>query len=284
MRERCALSWTQARRLVRSGKVHVDGALVPEPSFIPPVGSSVSLDTDRRRPARRVTVDPSRILHRDPHLLVVDKPPGLVSVPPTPTGEATLLDQLVGLTGTPVFAVHRLDQGTSGLMVFACSAAAAQGLEELFRVHDVQRTYLALCHGTPAAPALWDDPVLVQKPDAPAREVPAVTRVLSSTPAGNAALLHLALATGRWHQVRLHAAAHGHPILGDREHGDPSRDRPFRPPRLALHSHTLALRHPVTGGTLDFTLPLPADLEALLRRIRTGASGGAAPCPCGPQA
>ena len=250
------------------GKVHVDGVLAATPQLIPPAGAEITLDPDRRRPSRRPDLAPDRILYSDTHLLVVDKPPGLVSVPPTSTGEPTVQDHLIRMTGAPVRGVHRLDHGTSGLMVFARSAAAAEAFDGAFRAHAVRRTYLALCHGHPAAPARWDEPLTLRKPDGPPREVSAVTRLLSARPAGPGALLHLALDTGRWHQVRLHAALHGHPLLGDRTHGDPTLDRPFRPRRLALHSHTLEFDHPITGAQFRFEMPLPRDLVDLLARLR----------------
>ncbi len=270
VRDRLGLSWKNAKTLVTTGKVHVDGVLVTTPQSTPDAGAEISVDTNRRRPSRRRSFPEERILHRDEHLFVVDKPIGLVSVPPTPTGESTILDHLIRITGGPVLAVHRLDHGTSGLMLFARSDDTAATLEEMFRRHAVRRTYLALCHGHPTAPARWAEPLTLRKPGAPPGEVTATTNLLSSNPAGPAALLHLAPQTGRWHQVRLHAALHGHPLLGDRDHGNPTLDRPLRPRRLALHSHTLALRHPVTGEDLSFDVPLPADLSDLLARLEAG--------------
>jgi 23S rRNA pseudouridine1911/1915/1917 synthase len=268
LRDRLGLSWRDAKALVAQGKVHVDGVLVEAPQTVPPEGAAVTVDTDRRRPSRRPGLEASRILHHDADLIVVDKPPGLVSVPPTPTGEPTVLEHLRRLTGGVVHAAHRLDHGTSGLMVFACSDIAATALDGALRRHEVRRTYLALCHGLPSAPARWDEALTLHKPDGPPRQVRAVTNLLDATPAGPAALLHLALETGRWHQIRLHAALHGHPLLGDRAHGDAARDRALRPRRLALHSHTLALHHPVTGAALRFERPLPPDLAELLARLQ----------------
>lgn len=267
VRERLGLSWKEAKAMVTGGKVHVDGDMVSEPQAAPAPGAEISVDTDRRRPSRRVTFGDKRILLQDEHVLVVDKPSGLVSVPPTPTGEPTVLDHLARITGSPVQGVHRLDHGTSGLMLFARSQEATGVLERAFQRHEVQRTYLAICRGLPQAPTLWDEPLTLTKPGAAPREVSAVTRLLSADAAGPAALVHLALDTGRWHQVRLHAALHGHPVLGDRDHGDPARDRPLKTRRLALHSHTLVLTHPITGEPLSFECPLPPDLEQLLARL-----------------
>ena len=264
VRERLGLSWKDAKRLVTTGKVHVDGHLCATPQMIPEPGARITVNTDRRRPSRRPSLSEDRLLHRDEHLLVVDKPPGLVSMPPTPTGESTVLDHLERLIGARVLPVHRLDHGTSGLMLFALTDAAAAALDGLFRRHAVRRTYLAICHGHPNAPARWAEPLTIRKPGVPSREVSAVTNLLSAEPAGPAALLHLALETGRWHQIRLHAALHGHPLLGDRDHGDPTLDKPLRAGRVALHSHTLDLTHPVTGEELHFELPLPPDLADLL--------------------
>ena len=268
IRDRLGLSWKEAKALVTGGKVHVDGDMVNVLQAVPAVGARLSVDTDRRRPSRRTAFGEEQILLQDEHLLVVDKPSGLVSVPPTSTGEPTVLDHLVRITGDPVHGVHRLDHGTSGLMLFARSQEAAEVLDDGFRRHAVRRTYLAICHGLPQAPIRWEEPLTLHKPGAPPREVSAVTQLLSAEPAGTTAFVHLALETGRWHQVRLHAALHGHPILGDRDHGDPARDRPLRPPRLALHSRSLVFTHPITGETLSFECPLPPDLAQLLARLR----------------
>ena len=267
VRERLDLSWKDAKALVTTGKVHVGGLLCVAPQTIPDVGAEITVDSDRRRPARRPPFEADRILHRDEHLLVVDKPSGLVSLPPTPTGEPTVLDHLLRITGAPVHAVHRLDHGTSGLMIFARTHRAAAALDEALRRHAVRRTYLALCHGQPAAPTQWNKTLTIKKPDAPSRTVHALTNVLSARAIGPAALLHLALETGRWHQVRLHAALYGYPLLGDRAHGDPVRDRGVGIRRLALHSHTLHLAHPVDGSDLSFSLELPAALAEVVSRL-----------------
>ena len=264
VRERLGLSWKDAKRLVTTGKVHVNGCLCTTPQVVPDQGAEITVNTDRRRPSRRPSLSEGSLLFLDEHLLVVDKPPGLVSVPPTPTGEPTVLDHLVRLTDARVLAVHRLDHGTSGLMLFARNHAAAAALDTMFRRHEVRRTYLAICHGHPDAPARWTEPLTLRKPGKPRLEVSAITNLLSAEPAGPAALLHLALETGRWHQVRLHAALHGHPLLRDQDHGDPILDKPLRPGRVALHSHTLRLTHPMTGTELHFELPLPPDLADLL--------------------
>ncbi|MFH1531521.1 MAG: RluA family pseudouridine synthase [Pseudomonadota bacterium] len=270
MRDRLGLSWKDAKALVTTGKVHIGGVLVTTPQTVVDAGTEVSVDTDRRRSSRRPELRADQIIHLDEHLLIVDKPTGLVSMPPTPTGEPTVLDHLVRLVGAPVIAVHRLDHGTSGLMIFARTERTAADLDDALRRHAVRRTYLALCHGHPRAPARWDEPLVIRKPDEPPREVAAATNLLSARPVGPAALLHFALETGRWHQVRLHAALHGHPLLGDRDHGDPSQDRPLHPRRLALHSHTLEFCHPVTGEELRFEQPLPGDLTDLLARLGGG--------------
>lgn len=267
VRERLDLSWKDAKALVTTGKVHLGGALCVAPQTIPAAGTEVTVDSDRRRPARRPSFGADRILHRDEHLLVVDKPSGLVSLPPTPTGEPTVLDHLLRITKEPVHAVHRLDHGTSGLMVFARTHRAAAALDEALRQHAVRRTYLALCHGPPKSPLQWNTPLTIKKPDASPRKVQAVTHVLDARPVGPIALLHVALETGRWHQVRLHAALYGYPLLGDRAHGDPARDRGLGIRRLALHSHTLQLTHPVDGSDLQFSLELPAALTEVLSRV-----------------
>lgn len=213
-------------------------------------------------PNRRLRL---RALHEDPDLLVVWKPPGLAMHPGPGHGTDTVLNALVGAWPDLLHLgaerewglVHRLDRGTSGLLLVARSAAAHAALVEAFAARRVTKEYLALVAGAP--------PGAEGEVDEPVDGKPARTRweVVERGPA--AALVRAWPETHRMHQVRLHLAGLGCPVLGDARHGG---DRGPRAPRLALHAHRLALAHPTTGAPLALEAPLPRDLRRLWSRLR----------------
>ncbi len=192
------------------------------------------------------------IVFHDEHVVVVEKPSGVLSAP-TPEGDrGHLADLLVRgpLPGKPLRVVHRLDLETSGLLVLARSDGANRVLSEAFRVHDVEREYLAVVEGVPSGEA-WTI-------DAPIDGRGARTHFVREAVYGSfATRLRARLETGRTHQVRLHLSGAGHPVLGDRRYG---RRTAFDPPRLALHATLLAFAHPVTGERMRFESAWPADL------------------------
>jgi len=205
-----------------------------------------------------------RVVHVDEHVAVVEKPAGLL-IAPTPEGDrGTLVDLLARevLPGAPALVVHRLDLPTSGLLVVARSTLANRALAERFRTHDVEREYLAIVRGRVA----WD---------ATSCEAPVAGRAARTTFACEerlgdvASVVRAQLETGRTHQVRIHLAHLGHPVLGDRQHGGAARAA-GDPPRLALHAAVLGFAHPATGEPLRFTSPWPGDLARWLERARAG--------------
>jgi 23S rRNA pseudouridine1911/1915/1917 synthase len=156
-----------------------------------------------------------------------------------------------------VFVVHRIDLPTSGLLVFARTAAANRALSERFRVHDIDRAYLAVLAGRVA-----DDRFTVR---APVGGKDAVSHLQVERRIGDrATLVRVRLETGRTHQIRIHAAHLGHPVLGDPAYG---RVTDFDPPRLALHATRLGFPHPHTGEPLAFDSPWPADLTPWLEAL-----------------
>ena len=196
------------------------------------------------------------ILHRDEHLLVVDKPAGvLVVAAPGRTG-ATLLDLLSRQEGGRPHAVHRLDEGTTGAMVVATTEAGRDAMVELFRCHSVQRDYLALVVGRPSPPAGRIDSRL--QDDGVVRIVAhggqtAITNYETLARRGRLTLVRCRLETGRRNQIRVHMQALGCPIAGDRKYGYRSRSgEAFARPML--HSWRLGFDHPL--------LPLRVDVEA----------------------
>jgi 23S rRNA pseudouridine1911/1915/1917 synthase len=215
----------------------------------------------------------------DRHLLVIAKPAGLVTHPTENRRTGTLVNRLLGM-GVPLSAgsgplrpgiVHRLDAGTSGLMVVACTDESHEALTAMLRVHAIERRYLALVRGDPANDAFAVDAPLGRRLDkvivdhTDGREAETAFEVRERF--GASTLLEAAPRTGRTHQIRVHLKAIGHPILGDRAYGGGGADatalglaRPF------LHSWRIGFDHPFTGDRIDLEEPLPQELEDALGR------------------
>jgi 23S rRNA pseudouridine1911/1915/1917 synthase len=245
-------------------------------------GDVVRLWDDRpgsasRRGARRIgDLD---IVFEDDALIVVNKPPGVLSVPLDAAGEEPSMKDLVAAHwrshAREPLVVHRIDRDTSGLVVFARSREASQALKAQFLRRDAERLYLALVEGVPV-PAegtwrdwlSWDDRALHQRvvPARRARAVEAVTRYRAVETFAGAALVELALVTGRQHQIRAQAAAHGHPLVGERMY----RDVPavVDAPRQMLHAARLGLEHPRSRQRLTLESRPPSDFRKLVARLR----------------
>jgi 23S rRNA pseudouridine1911/1915/1917 synthase len=266
------LSRRQARVLLDIGGVFIDGRRVKVAGrpmhageeVVAVVGGALARATGRPgRDAR--ALDESRLpphteVFEDEDLVVVDKPAGLLTAP-TPESDrnnlASLLERRQG--SGRIFVVHRIDLETSGLLVFAKNEDANRTLSEMFRRHDLERVYLAVVAGA--------FPDRVRRIDRPVAGRPAVTHVAVRERLGRqATVLECRLETGRTHQIRIHARAVGHPVLGDDRYGGPFPAAP--PPRMALHATTLAFAHPRTRAPLSFTSPLPPDLSTWLERVR----------------
>lgn len=255
------LSRRKARVLLDLGGVFIDGArtkvagklLRPGQVVTANVGGALdraSGEVGRAARARDEAALPAfTIVHQDADLVIVDKPAGLLTAPTPESDRNNLAKLLEEKLGAPIFVVHRLDLDTSGLLVFARTPDANRALSERFRVHDVTRRYLAVLRGV-----LADDARTVDLPVAGRR---AVTHVKVLERFAAATLVECRLETGRTHQIRLHARHLGHPVLGDRQHGEPSA---IDPPRMALHAAELGIVQPRTGEALRFESPWPADL------------------------
>lgn len=211
-------------------------------------------------------------LYEDEHLLVVDKPAGIASVPSPGVRGASLAEQ-VARVRPGARPAHRLDLETSGAILFARSERVLEALIELFRERRVEKRYLALVRGTPRPPegevrlpiARADKRAVVA-----ARGQPALTRYRVLRQLGAASLVEARPETGRYNQVRLHLAAIGHPLLGDRKYGL-GRGDPVRLRRTALHAAGLRLPHPVQRGrVVEVESPLAADLEEALAQLESG--------------
>lgn len=250
---------------------------------------------------------PLDILFEDEHIIVINKPAGMVVHPAAGNWEGTLVHALLhhcpDLTGIGGVErpgiVHRLDKGTSGVMVAAKSEAAHQVLSKLFKAHQINRKYIALVHGCPKAPegtidlplgrSLGDrkkiSPVYKNSKGRKARRAVTHYRVLETygvagrgrppcLPVKGAttggcpyALLELTLETGRTHQIRVHLAAKGHPVVGDTTYGKREKEKIINRP--ALHAQALGFNHPVTGEYMEFKADMPQDMEKAVKGVKS---------------
>jgi 23S rRNA pseudouridine1911/1915/1917 synthase len=265
---------------VRRARVTVDGAAAASKSKVwggERIEVRVEMDAAARASAPQDI--PLTIVHEDAHLLVIDKPAGLVVHPGSGNPDGTLLNALLhrapALNGVPrAGIVHRLDKNTSGLLVVAKTLEAHTSLVRQLQSRSVQREYLALVAGVPAAQGrveapIGRHPVARTRMAVVARGKSAVTR-FRVLRAGTAwSLVECHLETGRTHQIRVHMHSIGHPLLGDPVYGSTKLARALPEParsftRQALHATRLELMHPATGVKLALHAPLPADLAELL--------------------
>lgn len=273
------LARAEVQRAIAEGRVTVDGLVRPK-SFRLSGGEEV--EAEFRSPGE-VEPEPGAlaVLHQDRHLMVVSKPPGLPTHPTAARRTGTLVNRLLSL-GVPLSSmgganrpgiVHRLDAGTSGLIVVAKDDATHAALSEVFRRHEVDRRYLALVRGrVNHADMLIEAPLGRDRARVRVRPVTgrdAATRVLVRERLPRSTLVEARPRTGRTHQIRVHLSAVGHSVLGDRAYGGGGEDaaalglaRPF------LHSWRLAFDHPATGERIELEDPLPPDLAEALRRAR----------------
>jgi len=287
------LSRSRVKSLIEEGRAHTEEGPVRAPAEPVRAGLHYALDVPEPVAATPAPEPiPFTILHEDADLIVLDKPPGLV-VHPAPGNETGTLvnallahcgEQLPGIGGARrPGIVHRLDKDTSGVMVAAKSELAMAALSAAFARHDLERAYLALVWGLPApASGALEGPIGRDPRDRKRMAVvarggkPALTRYVTQRGWGTAAsLLECRLATGRTHQIRVHLARSGHPVVGDplylrripaaaRSLAEPARSALLDFPRQALHAASLGFTHPRTGAPMRFAAPPPADMQALL--------------------
>jgi 23S rRNA pseudouridine1911/1915/1917 synthase len=277
-------SWGSIRKLVSTGKVRVSGRAAMEPRQAVLPGSEVQIHMTAPRP-KPGEVQAEHVLFCDPHVIVVKKPVGISSV--EHEDEPTSLQQQIHdwlcrrerRTCPPLRVVHRLDKVTSGVMVFARSVAAQLELKEQFRAHTTGRHYVAVAHG-----AVHDQTLsyrLVRNRGDGIRGTTSdpnlgrhsMTHVVARERLRRVSVLECRLETGRTHQIRIHLAEIGHPVVGDPVYGRDYRGPALDSPRTLLHAEFLSFSHPVQRQRLKFEDPLPADFEAFIARER--AQGGA---------
>ncbi|HEX3762625.1 MAG TPA: RluA family pseudouridine synthase [Kofleriaceae bacterium] len=255
------LSRRQARAVIDIGGVFVDRARVKVAGR--PVRAGQVIEVNVGGALDRGPPPAPEIVFVDDHVIVADKPAGLVTAPTPESDRGDLLDQLARRHGE-VYLVHRLDLPTSGLLVFARTRDANKRLGDAFVRHDVDREYRAVALGD-VAPQTLDRPIQGKR---------AVTHVGALERLAGATLISARLETGRSHQIRLHLAGIGHPVAGDAQHGgEAARTFVPRAPRLALHAAVLGFTHPATGQRVRFERALPPDLAAWIERLRAAANG-----------
>ena len=285
------LSRTRVKHLVEEGLVSVDGATITDPSRRVKPGQlcivAVPVSVASVPEAQAIPLD---IRYEDEHLVVLSKPAGLVVHPAPGNPDRTLVNALLAHCGASLAGiggvrrpgiVHRLDKDTSGLMVVAKTELAHGRLSADFAARRIERAYLALTWGVPSAhsgeitgaigrnPANRKTMAVVKRGGKPAITRYRVLRVFSAT----AALLECRLGTGRTHQIRVHLAALGHPLIGDPAYGRRRGRKPPLPPatrtaldafpRQALHAARLGFTHPASGKLLSFFDELPYDMKEL---------------------
>jgi 23S rRNA pseudouridine1911/1915/1917 synthase len=281
---RAGISRAAAAKLISAGSVLVDGRTASKSSRVAEgmrVDVSLPLEISREPQAEDIPVS---VVFEDDHLLVVSKPAGLVVHPAPGHSSGTLVNALLaragaqpagGEAGRPGI-VHRLDAGTSGLMIVAKDEVTHAALTEALAARAITRIYLALVDGVPDTDTTTiDAPIGRSSRDRKKMAVvaggrPAVTEITVLEMLPDTALVEARPLTGRTHQIRVHLKAAGHPVVGDRVYGRNQKlaaalglERPF------LHAARLSFEHPSTGARIELDDPLPPDLQVALAAART---------------
>ena len=282
VKARAGVPWSVAKRQIATGKVFVDGVPATAIDLRLASGQSVELRAGAPRPR-----DPARegvLVHDDAHVVVIDKPSGISSVPYEDRETGTAMDLIRGAwrrqgkpaTTVALHVVHRIDRATSGLLMFAKTKKAELGLAAQLRAHTAARSYLCVAHGTVRSGRI--ESYLVRdrgdglrgsttRREQGKRAVTHVEVVSTPRPLRGATFCEVRLETGRTHQIRIHLAEAGHPLVGEpvylRDYAGPV----LTSPRLLLHAATLGFDHPVTGARVELSSPLPPDFVATMERL-----------------
>ncbi len=254
---------TTLRSWVTLNRVFIDGILAKSLKCKVIKGQIITIGTKAR-----LVENVLPIMYSDDHLVVIDKPEGLLSVSTAfeknETAFAYLKRKYYPKT---VYVVHRLDQETSGVMLFALSEKCLEGLKRIFEAHDIQRRYIAIVKGTfPEQSGTWESRLyddanyIVRVTRDVAKGELAVTHYKVKSINKGYTWLEMTLETGKKNQIRVHCQEAGFPIVGDKKYG--SECNPLK--RLGLHAHYLAFVHPITGKKMQFTSPIPGSFYKLM--------------------
>ena len=279
------VSRNRIQKLIAGGGVLVNGEPARRVAWRVAAGNEVLVRLDAPKPRARPEAEPGelQVLHEDDHLLAIDKPAGLVVHPSFGHASGTLLNAVLWHTRQrdPAAApalLSRLDKFTSGVIIVSKRPEVFAALQRAMRARRIDKDYLAIVHGRPTPVRGTVDAALDRDPWDRRRITvtdrggqPAVTHYERLATSEGASLLRCRLITGRMHQIRVHLASKGWPIVGDQSYGD--RRRPALAfPRQALHAWRVSLPHPITGGMLEVIAPLPADMIALLAGLGIDAA------------
>jgi 23S rRNA pseudouridine1911/1915/1917 synthase len=276
VKAQAGVAWSVAKRHVTSGKVFVDGERVTEVDHRLTVGQQVELKMAAPRPR-----DPERegvLVFDDAHIVVIDKPAGINSVPYEERETGTAMDLIRGAwrrmgkpaTSIPLHVVHRIDRATSGLLAFAKTKRAELGLAAQLRAHTMERMYICVAHGV-VTPGRIESNLVADRGDGLRGSTShanqgkrAVTHVSVRQALRGATLCEIKLETGKTHQIRIHLAESGHPLVGETVYIRDYGGQLIASPRMLLHAATLGFEHPVTGEHVSLTSPLPADFTSVV--------------------
>src|SRR5262245_55853628 len=272
--------WSRARGLCTRGKISVNGVAALDPAVRVARGQEVALDEHAKAPKPESA---ATIVFEDAHVVVIDKPAGVSSVPYEKRVVGTAVDSIRAAwrhagrraTTTPLHVVHRIDKETSGLLAFAKTKLAERELAALFRAHEVERTYLCVAHGRVRDRRI-ESMLVTDRGDGlrgsthrPGQGKRAVTHVRVVEELPRATLCEVQLETGKTHQIRIHLAEDGHPLVGEKVYIRDLLKRggePLPSARLLLHAATLGFAHPVTGTRVQLSSALPDDFTKEVSR------------------
>ncbi|HEX4330661.1 MAG TPA: RluA family pseudouridine synthase [Usitatibacter sp.] len=288
VREKTGLSWSRARKLCADGRVTVDGERCLDPAARVRADAAVAIDAHAAKVDRGPLARDAIVFH-DRDVVVVDKPPGMLTV--GYEGEKDSLAELARLLlrrldreahDTGLGVVHRLDKETSGLVAFTRTAQAKRELAAQFRAHDLERSYLALAQGI--VPESRIETFFLEdrgdglrgswgqfrraSAEPPAGAKRAVTHVAALEALEGATLVECRLETGRQHQIRIHLAELGHPVLGEKVYIRDFVGERLEASRMMLHARTLGFAHPRSGKAMRFEREAPEDFRTRLDSLR----------------
>jgi len=289
VRDRTGATWSRARALCTEGRVTVDGVRCFDPAVRVPPTAEVVVAVDAPR-IRQGALPDEAVVYFDRDVVVIDKPAGLLSVADEEGNHDTAASHVRTMLrrldkrgrDAKLGVVHRLDRDTSGLMVFARTASAQRVLAAAFRAHDIERVYHAIAHGIVNAARIESD-LLVDRGDGlrgshgqwrrakgppPVDAKRSVTFVAPVESLQGATLVECRLETGRQHQIRIHLAEAGHPLVGETVYVRDYRSPMIEAPRAMLHARRLGFIQPSTGKALVFEAAPPADFRGMHERLR----------------